>query len=71
MVSRMIMFYEPQIAQMNKNLPQKSSLDLTLTQHLCHEDPELQEVCPHLKIEPFQASYYQFFSNCRTLVILL
>ncbi len=40
----MVTFYRPQIAQVNKEPPPKSSLDLTLTQHPCDEEPEPQEV---------------------------
>jgi hypothetical protein len=63
--------YGPQTAQMNEKLLQKSSLDLTLTQHLCDEDPESQKVRPHFKIEPLQAWYYCISLNFCTLVILL
>jgi hypothetical protein len=36
----MAMSYGPQIAQMNEELASESSLDLTLTQHPCDEDPK-------------------------------
>jgi hypothetical protein len=32
--------YRPQVTQVNKELPLKSSVDLTLTQHPHDEDPE-------------------------------
>ncbi len=37
---------------MNEEPYPKSSLDLTLTQHPCDEDPELRNVHTRLKIEP-------------------
>jgi hypothetical protein len=42
----------PQIAQMNKELPQESSLDFMLMQHLHDEDPKPREVHLHLEVEP-------------------
>jgi hypothetical protein len=71
MVSHMTMSYGLQVAQMNEELPQKSSLDLTITQPLRDEDLEPQKVHLHFKIESSQVWYYQFFLNFRTLVILL
>jgi hypothetical protein len=67
----MAMSYGPHAAQMNEELPSESSLDLTLTQHPCDEDLELQEVHTHLKIEPPRAWYYCISLNFRTLMILL
>jgi hypothetical protein len=48
----MTTFYGPQIAQMNKKPFWGSSLNFTLTQHSHDEDPKLQNVQPHLEIEP-------------------
>ncbi len=56
---------------MNEKLALESSLDLTLTQHPCDEDPKPQKVCVHLEVDPLQAWYYHIFPNSRTLVILL
>jgi hypothetical protein len=39
MASHMVMSYEPQAVQVNEEPTPKSSLDLTLTQHPCDEDP--------------------------------
>jgi hypothetical protein len=39
MVLHMAMFYGPQVAQMNEEPTLESSLDLTLTQHPCDDDP--------------------------------
>jgi hypothetical protein len=63
--------YMLQVTQMNEKLLLESSLDLTLTQHLCDEDLELQKLHAHLEIKPLQAWYYHIFSNFRTLMILL
>ncbi len=52
MASRMAMSYELQAAQVNEEPPPKSSLDLTLTQHPCDEDPKPRKVCIHLEVEP-------------------
>jgi hypothetical protein len=52
MASRMAMSYEPQTIQVNEKLPPKSSLDLTLTQHLRDENPKPQEVRARLEVEP-------------------
>jgi hypothetical protein len=43
--------YKPLVAQVNEEPPRKSTLDLTLMQHPCDEDPELQKVCPRLEVE--------------------
>jgi hypothetical protein len=63
--------YEPQAAQANAEPPSESSLDLTLTQHLCDEEPEPREVRARLKVKPPRAWYYRISPNSRTLVILL
>ncbi len=52
MTLHMATSYEAQIAQMNEESPLKSSLDLTLTQHPCDEDPELREMHARLEIKP-------------------
>jgi hypothetical protein len=44
--------YGPQATQVNEELIPKSSLDLTLTQHLRDENPNLQEVHARLEINP-------------------
>jgi len=67
----MVTFYGPQAAQANEELPPKSSLDLTLTQHPHDEEPEPREVRAHLEVEPPRAWYYRISPNSRTLVILL
>ncbi len=41
MASHMATSYEPQVTQVNEELALKSSLDLTLTQHLRDKDLEL------------------------------
>ncbi len=71
MASCMATSYELQVAQVKEELASKSSLDLTLTQHLYDEDPKLWEVCAHLEIDPPWTWYYHIFLNFRTLVILL
>jgi hypothetical protein len=65
----MVTSYGPQVAQVNEKLPTKSSLDLTLTQHLRDEDPEPREVHTRLEVETPQAWYYRISPNFRTLVI--
>ncbi len=65
------MSYGPQIAQMNEELASESSLDLTLTQHPCDEDPKPWEVHARFEIDPPRALYYHISPNSRTLVILL
>jgi hypothetical protein len=67
----MVTSYGPQAAQANEELPLESSLDLTLTQHLCDEELEPREVRARLKVEPPRAWYYRISRNSRTLVILL
>ncbi len=52
MASHMVTSYEPQAAQVNKEPPLESSLDLTLTQHLRDEEPEPREVRARLEVEP-------------------
>jgi len=71
MASRMVSSYEPQAAQANEEPPPESSLDLTLTQHLRDEKPELREVRARFEVEPPRAWYYRISPNSRTLVILL
>ncbi len=63
--------YGPQAAQMNEEPASKSSLDLTLMQHPCEEDPTLREMHVRLEVNPPRAWYYRIFSNSHTLVILL
>ncbi len=71
MASRMVTSYRPQAAQANEEPPPESSLDLTLTQHPCDEEPEPWKVRARLEIEPPRAWYYCISPNSRTLVILL
>jgi hypothetical protein len=61
MASRMTTFYGPQVAQVNENPPQESSLDLTLMHYLHDENPKSQEVCPHFEVEPFELGIITFF----------
>jgi hypothetical protein len=63
--------YEPQTAQVNEELVPESSLDLTLMQDFCDEDPKSREVHILLEVNPPQAWYYGISPNSRTLVILL
>jgi hypothetical protein len=67
----MAMSYRPLVAQMNKESPPESSLNLTLMQHLHDEDSGPQEVHACLEVEPPQAWYYRIFPNSCTLVTLL
>ncbi len=67
----MVTSYGPQAAQANEEPPLESSLDLTLTQHYRDEEPEPQEVCARLEVEPLRVWYYCISPNSRTLVILL
>jgi hypothetical protein len=67
----MVTFYESQVAQVNDEPPSKSSLDLTLMQNPCDEDPKLQEMHVRLEVEPPRAWYYHISPNFCTLVILL
>ncbi len=62
--------YGPQAAQANEEPPSESSLDLTLTQRPCDEEPEPQKVRARFEVEPPQVGYYCISSNSRTLVIL-
>jgi hypothetical protein len=41
MALHMTTFHGLQAAKMNEELPQELSLNVTLTQHLCDENPEL------------------------------
>jgi hypothetical protein len=52
MASRMATSYGPQVTQVNEKPAPKSSLDLTLTQHLYDEDLAPREVRIRLKIDP-------------------
>ncbi len=54
MASHMVAFYGPQAAQTNEKPPPESFLNLTLTRHLHDEEPEPQEVCACLEVEPPQ-----------------
>jgi hypothetical protein len=67
----MVTSYGLQVAQANEKPHLESSLDLTLTQHPCDEEPEPREVCAHLEVEPAKTWYYRISLNSRTLVILL
>jgi hypothetical protein len=71
MMSRMVTSYRPQAAQVNEEPPPKSSLDLTLTQHLRDEELKPQKVHARFEIEPPRAWCYCISPNFRTLVILL
>jgi hypothetical protein len=71
MVLRMTTSYRLQTAQANEKPPWKSSLNLTLTQHLYDEHPKLRKVCFHLEVEPLRAWYYHISPNFHTLMILL
>jgi hypothetical protein len=52
MVSHMATSYRLQVPQVNERLISKSTLDLTLTQHPCDEDPELREVRARFEVDP-------------------
>ncbi len=71
MASRMATSYGPQVTQVNEEPTLESSLDLTLMQHPCDDDPAPREVHTHLEIDPPQTWYYRIFPNSHTLVILL
>jgi len=71
MASRMVTSYGPQVAQVNEEPLPKSSLNLTLTQHPCDEEPEPREVHARLEVKPPRAWYYRISPNSRTLVVLL
>ncbi len=71
MVLRMTISYECQVAKVNEKSPLESSLDLTLRQHPCDEDPESQEVRPCLEVEPLRTWYNHISLKFHTLVILL
>jgi hypothetical protein len=71
MASCMATFYGFQVAQMNKEPAPESSLDLTLTQHPCDEDPTSREVRGCLEVNPLRTWYYRIYPNSCTLVILL
>ncbi len=71
MALRIVTSYEAQAAQTNEEPPLESSLDLTLTQHPCDEEPEIREVRARLEVEPPWAWYYCISPNFRILMILL
>jgi hypothetical protein len=48
----MVTSNRPQVAQANEELPLESSLDLTLMQYPCDEEPEIHEVRTRLEVEP-------------------
>jgi hypothetical protein len=50
MVSRTVAYYRPQATQANEELPPKTSLDLTLTQHP-RDEPEPRKVRARLEVE--------------------
>jgi hypothetical protein len=52
MMSGMATSYGLQVAQMNEEPTPESSLDLTLMQHPCDEDPKLREMRVRLKVNP-------------------
>jgi hypothetical protein len=52
MASRMVTSYGPQVAQANEEPPPKTSLNLTLTQHLHDEELELRKVRARLEVKP-------------------
>jgi len=52
MASRMPTSYGPQATQMNEKPASESSLDLTLMQHPCDENPKPREVRAHFEIDP-------------------
>jgi hypothetical protein len=52
MASRMPTSYVPQATQMNEKPASESSLDLTLMQHPCDENPKPREVRAHFEIDP-------------------
>jgi hypothetical protein len=54
----MTMFYGFQIAQVNEKPTWKLSLDLTLIQHPCDEDPKPWEVPLCFEVEPPRSWYY-------------
>jgi len=71
MASRTITSYGLQTTQANEEPPLELSLDLTLTQHPCDEEPKPREVRACFEVEPPRAWYYRISPNSRTLVILL
>jgi hypothetical protein len=58
MVLRMITSYGLQATQMNEKPPRNLSLNLTITQHFCDDNPEPRKVCPHFKVKPLRTWYY-------------
>jgi hypothetical protein len=71
MVLCMVTSYKSQTAQANEEPASKSSLDLTLMQHLRDEDPNPWKVRARLEINPPRAWYYCISLKSCTLVILL
>jgi hypothetical protein len=55
----------------NEELVPKSSLDLTLMQHLHDEDFEQRKMCARFEVDSLRAWYYCISLNFCTLVILL
>jgi hypothetical protein len=55
MASHIVTSYGPQAAQTNKEPPLESSLDLTLTQYPCDEEPEPWEVRARFEVKPARA----------------
>jgi hypothetical protein len=60
MALHMVTSYMPQVALMNDELPPKSSLDLTLTQHPCDEKLELRKCALVLKLNSLEPSTIVF-----------
>jgi hypothetical protein len=52
MTLHIVTSYGPQAAQVNEEPTTESSLDLTLTQHPCNEDPKPQEGHTCLEVDP-------------------
>ncbi len=67
----MATFYGLQVTQVNEKPALKSSLDLTLMQHLHDEDPALRKVHARLEVDPPRTWYNRISLNSCTLVILL
>jgi len=67
----MATFYGLQTAQANEKLTLESSLNLTLMQHPCDEEPKPQKVRTRFEVDPLRAWYYCISPNFHTLVILL
>ncbi len=63
--------YKPQATLVNEEPTSESSLNLTLTKHLCDENPKSWEVCAGLEVDPPRTWYYHISPNSCTLMILL